>query len=300
MLAIDTCYRRRTGTYGSAVMAIELHLLPDRQKDRSQDEDGRPVLQLVAAVDAGVETRQFLQNVLLQFTPHVGHGTLDLEVDHHRRHRLAVELRRAFLDLSEESFLLAQAFHHGHVQRQVVGNDELQGLPDDGQFGAEVVPERGFQHLRQERGALEVVVDEFLESAVAIDVTVQVIGQQSVGDAFHSGRKFGGLHLVLRGFPVHRFNPVDAEALLIPHVDLAGVDRENLAVAMGDEEGSFLVRESLDVSDGESETDVTLVVGFPVLHEVPNLLDVNSRAGNLPQPSVRRLATRAGLTLVAL
>jgi hypothetical protein len=45
---------------------------------------------------------------------------------------------------------------------------------------------------------------------------------------------------------------------------------------------------------------VTLVVGFPVLHEVTNFLDVYPGARNLPQSSVRRLTTCTWLTFVAL
>ena len=33
-------------------MTIELHLLPDGQQEGHQEEDGRPVLQLLATVDA--------------------------------------------------------------------------------------------------------------------------------------------------------------------------------------------------------------------------------------------------------
>jgi hypothetical protein len=44
---------------------------------------------------------------------------------------------------------------------------------------------------------------------------------------------------------------------------------------------------------------VSLVVGLPVLHEVTNILDVDTSARNLPETGVRRLATSTGLTLVA-
>jgi hypothetical protein len=69
---------------------------------------------------------------------------------------------------------------------------------------------------------------------------------------------------------------------------------------MGDEEGPLRIGETFDIPDREPQADVTLVVGFPVLHEVTNFLDVYPGARNLPQSSVRRLTTCTWLTFVAL
>lgn len=50
---------------GYAVVAIELHELPDGKKNGSKHEDGWPVLQLVTRVDGRVEGRELLEDVLL-------------------------------------------------------------------------------------------------------------------------------------------------------------------------------------------------------------------------------------------
>ena len=186
------------------------------------------------------------------------------------------------------------------MQSQVVGHDQLQSLADHGQLGTVVVAEGSLQHLRQERSSLKVIVDELLKGTISIDVAVQVVRQHGMRDTFHTGRQFGGLHLVLGWFPVHRFDPIDAETLLVSHVDLPSVDRQHLSIAVSDEEGAFVLRKSLDVANGETQRHVAFVVRFPVLHEVPNLLDVNPGARHLPESSMRGLATGTGLTLVAL
>lgn len=55
-----------------AVVAVELHLLPDSEEDGGDHKDRRPVLQTVATVDARVERRQLLEDLSLEFAPHVG------------------------------------------------------------------------------------------------------------------------------------------------------------------------------------------------------------------------------------
>lgn len=124
-------------------MAVKLHLFPHCEKNGRQDEDGRPVLQLVTTVNAGVESRQFLQDVLLELTPHVRHGALDLEVDHDRSHRLALELGALVLDLSNKSLLLTDTLDHGHVKGQVVRQNELKSLADHRELRSEVEAEGG-------------------------------------------------------------------------------------------------------------------------------------------------------------
>lgn len=67
---------------------------------------------------------------------------------------------------------------------------------------------------------------------------------------------------------------------------------------MGNVNGAFLWRETLDVANGEAEADVTFVVGLPVLHKVGNVLDVNAGARNLPKTGVGWLAAGARIALV--
>lgn len=161
-------------------MAVKLHLLPYCEQNGCQNENGWPVLQLVTAVNAGVESRQLFQDVLLELTPHVRHGALDLEVDHDRSHRLALELGGLVLDLSNKSLLLADTFDHGHVKRQVVRQNELESLADHGELRSEIEAEGGLQHLRQEWRPLEVVINELLEAAVTVDVAVEIIRQHGM------------------------------------------------------------------------------------------------------------------------
>lgn len=223
-------------------MGVELHFFPDRQQNAGQDEDGGPVLEPVTTVNTRVETRELLQDILLQFTPHVGHGALDLEVNHDWSHDLAVELGRARINLAQELIFLAQTLNHGDMQGQIVGDDELESLADHWQLGAVVITEGRLEHLGQERCPLEVVVDKFLEGAVAVNVAVQVVRQHSMRDAFHTGRQLGRLHLVLGGFPtqVHCLNPVNTETLLIADIDFPSVDGKDLAVPVGDKKSSLV------------------------------------------------------------
>jgi hypothetical protein len=97
---------------------------------------------------------------------------------------------------------------------------------------------------------------------------------------------------------VERLVPVNAEALLVADVDIAGHDGEVVTIAVGNVDQTLRRRETLDVTDREAKADVTLVVGFPVLHEVRNVLDVNARARDLPETRVGRLATGARVALV--
>ena len=293
-------WRNGGSAYRCPIVRVKLHLFPHSQQDTGQDEDDRPVLQPVATVHTRVETRKLFQNILLQFTPHVGHRTLDLEVDHHGSCGLAIELGRCGIDLAREVVFLTQTLDHGNVKGQVIGDDQFQSLADHRQLSAVVVAESCLEHLGQEWCPFEVVVDEFLKCAISIDVTVEVVRQHGVRNAFHAGGQLGRLHLILGGFPMHRLNPVDGETLLVADIDLASVDWQNMSVTVGDKESSFVFREPLDVAHREAQRNVTFVVRLPVLHEVTNLLDINPSAWHLPETSMRGLATGTGLTLVTL
>ena len=81
---------------------------------------------------------------------------------------------------------------------------------------------------------------------------------------------------------MYRLRPIHAEALIIANKDFSRIDRQVVSVAVGDVQGSLHCTESLDVADTETKTNVALIVGLPVLHEVPNILDVHTRARHLP------------------
>ncbi|KAI6775325.1 hypothetical protein HG530_002083 [Fusarium avenaceum] len=85
---------------GDTVVAVELHLLPDGQEDGGNHEDGRPVLHLLTTVDTRVQSRELLEDILLKLTPHIGKGTLDLEVDHDRGDSAAVVLGVLVINLA--------------------------------------------------------------------------------------------------------------------------------------------------------------------------------------------------------
>ena len=72
-------------------------------------------------------------------------------------------------------FELAQSLDHGDVHGEVVGEGELEGLADDGQLGAEVEAVGSLEHLGEKGSAGEVLVDESLVAAVAVDVAVEVV-----------------------------------------------------------------------------------------------------------------------------
>ena len=127
-------------------------------------------------------------------------------------------------------------------------------------------------------------------------MAVKVVGEHGARDTLHTSRQLSGVDLEMQA--IERLAPVDAEALLVAHVDLASHDRQVVAIAVRDIDGSFLGREALDVANGEAKADVTLVVGLPVLHEVCNVLDVDARAGNLPEAGVGWLASSARIALV--
>ncbi len=68
---------------------------------------------------------------------------------------------------------------------------------------------------------------------------------------------------------------------------------------MSDPHKRLLGSETLDVVDRDTTVHVPLIISLPILHEVPNILDVDTIARDLPQSSMRRLTPGARLSLVA-
>jgi len=159
----------------NAVVAIKLHFFPDSKEDGGKHEDRGPVLEPVTTVHAGVKRRQFLENLLLQFAPHIGQSTLDLEVDHHGGNDLSVELGVFVLNQAIHRMFISSLFHHRDVEGQVVGKDELQCFTDDWYLLLHIIAVSGLQDISDEKGAFEVVIDEFLEGP--IKMFVEVFGQ---------------------------------------------------------------------------------------------------------------------------
>lgn len=281
------------------VMAVELDLFPDSQEDGSQHEDGRPVLETLATVNGRVKSRELLENLLLKLTPHIGHGALDLEVDHDRGNNLAEVLGVLVINLALHGLLCRRLLNHGNVKSKVVSHDKLESLANDRQTLLNVEPVGSLEELSDEGGTLEVVINELLEAL--IDVLVEVLGESLDRDTLVANVETLSADLEVNRLLVGkgRLNPVNLEAALIGNKHLANHDREAEAIAVGDPHEGLLLGETLDVEDGHATAEVTLVVGLPVLHEVTNILDIDTSAGHLPQTSVRRLATSARLTLVA-
>ncbi len=286
---------------GNAVVAVELNLLPDGEEDGGEHEDGGPVLQALTAVDARVERRKLLQDVLLQLAPHVGHGAFDLEVDHDGGDHLAVVLGVLVVDLTFERLFCWRLLDHGDMEGEVVGHDELERLADD----QEPLPVLGVESIRRledvgdERRPFKVVINELLKALVnvLVEVLVQSLHRNTLLaniEPLRADLEVNGL-LILQG----RLNPVNLEAALVGNVDLADHDREAEAVTVRDPHQRLLLRETLDVEDRHAAAEMALVVGLPVLHEIANVLDVNAGARNLPQASMRRLAASARLALIA-
>lgn len=48
--------QKYNGSYRNTVMAVELHFLPNSKEDRSEDEDGRPVLEPITAIHTRVKS----------------------------------------------------------------------------------------------------------------------------------------------------------------------------------------------------------------------------------------------------
>ncbi|POY43551.1 hypothetical protein C3007_09875, partial [Avibacterium gallinarum] len=143
-------------------------------KDGSQHEDGRPVLHLLTAVDTRVQSRELLQDILLQLAPHIGKGTLDLEVDHDGSDGAAVVLGVLVIDPTIQVDLIALVLNHGDVHGEVVGQNELEGLADGGHLLLDEVAMRSLENLSDEGGALKVVINEVLEGTV--NVLIKVLG----------------------------------------------------------------------------------------------------------------------------
>ena len=277
------------------VVAVELHLLPDGEKNGSQHEDRGPVLELVTGVDRAVQGRQLLEDVLLQLTPHVRKSALDLEVDHDRCDSLAAELAGRVVDAANKLLLVGKTLHKSDVDGEVVGEDKLERLADRRGLLLLVVAVGSLEDLSDESSALKVVINKVLKALVK--VAIEVLGQQGGADALHASRKLSGGELVL--VESLSLDPVNIEALVFPDEHLAGVDGQVVAVTVSDVESTLHGAEALDVVDTESKADVPLIVGLPVLHEVANVLDVKTGARDLPQAGVAGPATATRLTLVA-
>lgn len=283
---------------GDTVVAVELHLLPHGEQDGGNHEDGRPVLHLLTAVDTRVQGRELLEDVLLELTPHVGKSALDLEVDHDGSDGAAVVLGVLVVNLSVQVNLGSLVLDHGDVHGEVVGKDKLERLADDRHLLLDEEAVSSLEDLGDEGSTLEVIIDEVLEGA--INVLVEVLGESIETDTLSANIELLSAGLEVNGLLVGqgRLNPVNREAAVVGDKDLANHDRESEAVTVGDPHQGLLLGEALDIVDRDTTVHVPLVIGLPVLHEVTNILDVNASAGNLPQASVRRLATSARLSLI--
>lgn len=295
-VAAELVHRHRVR---DTVVAVELHLFPHGEENRGQEEDGGPVLHLLAAVDTRVQSRELFQDVPLELAPHVSQSTLNLEVDHDRRNGTAVVLGVFVVDLAVKGHLRSLALNHGDVHSQVVGKDQLKGLSDDGHLLLDVVAVGSLEDLSDEGSALEVIINEVFKGT--FNVLVEVLRKSIEADALGTNVELLGTSLEVDGVASSniRLNPLDGEAAVISNEDLANHDGQGKTVAVGDPHEGLFLSKALDIVDRNSTVHVPLIVSLPVLHEVTNVLDVNSRAGNLPETSVRRLAPSTWLSLIA-
>jgi hypothetical protein len=81
-------------------------------------------------------------------------------------------------------------------------------------------------------------------------------------------------------------NPVNGEATVVGDVHLSGHDRKGKTVPVSDPKEFFLLSKALDVIDGNTTAHVTLIVRSPILHEVPDILNVDASTWHLPEPGV--------------
>ena len=284
---------------GHAVVAVELHLLPDGKKNGRQHEDGGPVLQPLSAIYTGVQGREFLENVLLKFSPHIGHGTLDLEVDHNGSDDPAVELGLLVVDLSLKLDLGALALNKGNVKGEVVSKDKLEGLSNDRRLLLHVVAVSSGENLGDEWCALEMVDNEFFEGP--IDVLVEILGEGLDRDTLSANIELLGLDVevdwLLLGLT--RLDPLKREAAGVGNIHLADGNGKGEPISMGDPHQRLFRREPLDVEDRDAAHEVSLVIGLPILHEVADILNIDTSARHLPETSMRRLAASTWLAFVA-
>src|SRR5688572_29633361 len=161
-----------SGLVGDTVVAIKLNLLPNGEQDGSEHEDSWPVLHLLSAIDAGVERRELLQDVLLKFAPHVGKSTLDLVIDHDRGHSATVELGILVVNDAIDVRLGALVLNHCDVDSQVVRQDELEGLADNGHPLLHVEAVGSLQDLSDEWGSFEMVINEVLKRTLNVLVKI--------------------------------------------------------------------------------------------------------------------------------
>lgn len=81
---------------------------------------------------------------------------------------------------------------------------------------------------------------------------------------------------------MHSLGPVNHETTVVGNVDFPSHDGDREAVTMSDPHQLLLLSEALDVVNGNSSANVALVIRLPVLHEVVDLLDVDTGARDLP------------------
>lgn len=181
---------------------------------------------------------------------------------------------------------------------EVVSKDKLERLADNGHLLLDVEAVGSLENFSDEGSSLEMVVNEVLERSV--NVLVKILRQSVKADTLSANIEFLSASLEINGLLVSesRLNPVNGEAAVVSDKDLANHDGQSETVAVGDPHESLLLGESLDIVDRDTTVHVSLVVGLPVLHEITNILNVDTSAGNLPETSMGRLATSAGLSLV--
>ena len=153
-------------------MIVELHLLPDSQKNSNDEEDDRPVAELFLGINAGVKRREIVKDFFLELAPHVCHGTFDLKVDHDWSCNLVVKFGVAIVDAAFKLLFLWDALDHGNMVRQIVSQQHLQGFADNRALVTHPESMRRLEHLCDVRSALEVLVDKFGEAH--LDVLVEV------------------------------------------------------------------------------------------------------------------------------
>ena len=95
-----------------------------------------------------------------------------------------------------------------------------------------------------------------------------------------------------------RLHPVERKTVVVRDIHFACHNGNGKAVTVSDPYDLFLLREAFDIVNGDATADVAFIVSLPVFHEVANIFDIDTRAWDLPQSGMRRLAAGARLALV--
>jgi len=143
---------------------------------------------------------------------------------------------------------------------------------------------RCLEHFGEKCGPFEMGVDPSLEAT--IKMAFEVCGKYGNRNSFYTGSHPSRGHVEFSGFLVLRFDPVNVETLLIPDENLASRDGKNESISMSDPQRTLGRCITNDVGDRKGYAHMSLIVCFPVLHEVSKVLDVDPRAWNLPEASV--------------